>query len=460
MIEQRPQDHIERLRHLSSLSEYFATIGEYDPLTTEQEHHLGRLSVRGQESPAEYKTYGPDILDHETPEGIMNMVFRWPQEGEQARQELVMRNLYFGVYAVSRTRRPPGMRLIELVHQANLGMAEAAKRYHPDQTNGGRFVQLAKFWIRLKVDDLLFDEMRQRMNTKPLEAPARDLEGVEFEVDRTYTAQAAETAALNNLEPSDQVSSMARFESLPWWRLDESEADLLHRLFGLGEYTASTANEIAEELQQTPSSIRTKIGDALYKLRSPEEEWVPAVPKLTGREQELMTLFAEKGMTRRQISAALGISYSSTVNMLLNAQAKLDKAAAPVRKEDLVHVPVVTTNHENWTWLDGEQKEILVHLYGLDGMPARTIAEEARSTGKSVRFIGYKKAQALRVLGSLEPPFALRELNAEEEKILALADEGVTTWGIALECDLPRQSVADKIVRLRRRRKRIEEANS
>src|SRR6185369_6115336 len=76
---------------------------------------------------------------------------------EAAISKLVESNLRF-VVSYARRYRHCGVSILDLIHEGNLGLIEAARRFDPDRNV--RFISYAVWWIRESMMHVLSDETR------------------------------------------------------------------------------------------------------------------------------------------------------------------------------------------------------------------------------------------------------------------------------------------------------------
>ncbi len=100
---------------VATLRRYLKEIGKYPPLDHEREVELARLVHEG---------------------------------SEEAVRELVESNLRF-VVAYSKRYRNPNVAFLDLIHEGNLGLIQAAKKYDPSsEGHDVKFITYAVWWIR------------------------------------------------------------------------------------------------------------------------------------------------------------------------------------------------------------------------------------------------------------------------------------------------------------------------
>jgi len=258
-----------------SLNAYIREIAKFKPLSIEGEKELGRRIRAGETA---------------------------------ALNELVEANLRF---VVSYTKRYRGMGLsfIDLIHEGNLGLIEAAKRFDPDRNV--KFISYAVWWIRQAIFHALAEHARVFRLPPKLSGQvsrlgsARDRLAAELERAPTTEELAKETAlsptavedllrvAGEDLSLSSAVGQNGSLElgdtleqeSIPAAEgemirtsfeeqirkiveeLDEKERDVIRMRFGLDGEEPRTLQEIGEALGLSRERIRQIESKAKEKLR-------------------------------------------------------------------------------------------------------------------------------------------------------------------------------------------------
>jgi RNA polymerase primary sigma factor len=149
-----PAMAVGRRRVLSSdeaqlLGRYIRDISRFPRLTPEEEKELGRLIRQGD---------------------------------QQALQRLVESNLRF-VVSYAKRYRNLGLPFLDLIHEGNLGLIEAARRFDPERNV--KFISYAVWWIRQSIMQSLSE------HTRAFSVPAR-LAGVFGRLEREFSAGDAE----------------------------------------------------------------------------------------------------------------------------------------------------------------------------------------------------------------------------------------------------------------------------
>lgn len=266
----------ERSLTSDSLNAYIRAIAKFEPLTLEEEQELARR-VR-------------DFDDQE------------------ALNRLVEANLRF-VVSYCKRYRGLGLSFLDLIHEGNLGLIEAAKRF--DAERNVKFISYAVWWVRQAIFHTLSEHTRifrlpQKMSGQVAKVEAvRERLASELERQPT-TAEIAKAAELTEIEVesllrvsgddrslSDSVgdegtlelgdtleqdtvpgvevelirSSLARQLQGMVDELDEKERDVLRMRFGLDGEEPRTLQDIGDALSLSRERIRQIESKAKEKLR-------------------------------------------------------------------------------------------------------------------------------------------------------------------------------------------------
>jgi RNA polymerase sigma factor (sigma-70 family) len=156
----------------ATLHAYLREIGSFPNLSPDDERHLGR-----------------QIQQH---------------GDEDALGRLVQSNLRFVVTYAKRFRRL-GVPLLDLIHEGNLGLIEAARRFDPSR--GANFQSSALWWIRQAVMHLLADAARTPASrSSGLMAAA--VAGRQVEAIRVALEHAQASAASESHEQADLLAHL------------------------------------------------------------------------------------------------------------------------------------------------------------------------------------------------------------------------------------------------------------
>jgi RNA polymerase primary sigma factor len=262
-----------------SLNAYIREIAKFKPLTPEDEKDLGRRIQAGD---------------------------------QQALNRLVESNLRF-VVSYAKRYRGLGLSFLDLIHEGNLGLIEAAKRFDPER--GVKFISYAVWWVRQAIFHALSEHTRVFRLPQKLSGQvsrvgaARDRLAAELErapsieeVAKETDLSEAEVAELLRVAGDDVSLSTAVGEEgglelgdtleqdtippveLTMIRssfekqiqaivaeLDEKERDVIRMRFGLDGEEPRTLQEIGEALGLSRERIRQIESKAKEKLRRSQE---------------------------------------------------------------------------------------------------------------------------------------------------------------------------------------------
>jgi RNA polymerase primary sigma factor len=262
-----------------SLNSYIREIAKFKPLAAEDEKALGRLIQAGD---------------------------------QDALNRMVEANLRF-VVSYAKRYRGMGLAFLDLIHEGNLGLIEAAKRFDPER--GVKFISYAVWWVRQAIFHSLSEHSRVFRLPQKLSGQvsrvghARDRLAAELERPPTV-AEVAKEADLSeaevqellkvagddvslstavgedgNLELGDTLeqdtipaielelirSSFERQIQAIVAELDEKERDVIRMRFGLDGEEPRTLQEIGETLGLSRERIRQIESRAKEKLRRSQE---------------------------------------------------------------------------------------------------------------------------------------------------------------------------------------------
>jgi RNA polymerase primary sigma factor len=286
------------------VKDYLSQIGVVPLLDAEQEVDLARRIEAGLMAQHVLDT-GDDLTDE-----LRGDLERIAADGRACKEHFLAANLRL-VVSVARRYKVPTMPMLDLVQEGNLGLIKAVEKF--DYARGNRFSTHAIWWIRQAITRSLSEQSRliripahvaeqitklrratrqletalereptpeelaaeldltperivqlQRYDRDPvpLDAPVGDGEATElFEL-------VLETDAI---EPVDIVAFHALQEALESLlsSLDEREADIVRRRFGLWDGRLWKLGEVAELYGLTRERIRQIESKALGKLRHP-----------------------------------------------------------------------------------------------------------------------------------------------------------------------------------------------
>ncbi|MGC9364947.1 MAG: sigma-70 family RNA polymerase sigma factor [Fidelibacterota bacterium] len=257
-----------------ALSKYLEEIGNFEPLTPEQEIELAQRLKKGD---------------------------------REALKKLTEANLRF-VVSVAKDYQGQGLPLTDLINEGNLGLIKAAERF--DETRGFKFISYAVWWIRQSILQALAEHSRivrlplNRVGT--ITKITREAESLEQQYERAPSQdEIAQGLDLKSDEVSDAIRISRKHQSLnaPFRdgeknslidvieddaqptpdtdlmheslrqeirdalnTLKERERDVIKMYFGIDREYALTLNEIGEEFNLTRERIRQIKENAIRRL--------------------------------------------------------------------------------------------------------------------------------------------------------------------------------------------------
>ncbi len=251
-------------------------------------------------------------FDQLTPEGEKELGARIQKGDQDALQQMVEANLRFVVHYAKRYRGL-GLAYMDLIHEGNLGLMEAAKRFDPGRNV--KFISYAVWWVRQAILHTLSEHARVFRMPQKLSGQVSKLksqrEKLKLELERTPTRE--ELAERTDRTPAqieallmasgDDVSLSAAVghdgglelgdtleqEIIPSveremirdsfeqtinsmvGELDEKERDVIRMRFGLDGEDPRTLQEIGEAMGLSRERIRQIESRAKEKLRRSRE---------------------------------------------------------------------------------------------------------------------------------------------------------------------------------------------
>lgn len=216
-----------------------------------------------------------DLEDHETLHAYLREIARFPrltreaehelgrraryQQDEAARRQLVESNLRF-VVSYAKRYRGFGVPFLDLIHEGNLGLIEAAKRFDPNR--GVKFITYAVWWVRQGIVHTLSGQfLRSRRYELSLTELAGRGDGDEgSELSSLLSEGAAQPIELIREALVAQVRSALA-------ELTPKERAVMTLRFGLGDDEPRTLQEIGDRLDLSGERVRQIESRAKEKLR-------------------------------------------------------------------------------------------------------------------------------------------------------------------------------------------------
>jgi RNA polymerase primary sigma factor len=263
---------------VATLRKYLKEIGRYSQLTHEEEIELARRVHEGD---------------------------------EEAHRKLVESNLRF-VVAYAKRYRNPNVPFLDLIHEGNLGLIQAARKYDPSQEGQDvKFITYAVWWIRQAILHALAEHagsfrlpqkqanslyrlerirplLAERFGRAPTDKELAEELGISVDDVRVLTRASKSSLSLNEPVDADGESelgdlleqtglpdadelllreSFSKALSDALAELPEREQRVLELRFGLVDDQPKTLREIGEVMDLSRERVRQIESRALNKLR-------------------------------------------------------------------------------------------------------------------------------------------------------------------------------------------------
>jgi RNA polymerase primary sigma factor len=220
-----------------TLAAYLREIAKLPRLTVEEERDLG-LRIQRERDPA-------------------------------ALSRLVESNLRF-VVSLAKRYRGLGVSFLDLIHEGNLGLIEAARRF--DASRNVKFISYAVWWIRQAMMQALSDQTRAFSFPPKLFATLRnDVEDVSLNepIGREGIRELGDTLVQEHVLIEEKMIHQAGLNELAnaLLELDGKEREVVRLRFGLEDDEPRTLQEIGDRLHLSRERVRQIESRAKEKLR-------------------------------------------------------------------------------------------------------------------------------------------------------------------------------------------------
>ena len=189
----------------------------------------------------------------------------------EALSRLVESNLRF-VVSYAKRYRGLGVSFLDLIHEGNLGLIEAARRFDPSRNV--KFITYAVWWIRESMMHVLADQTRAFSFPPKLFAAlgtrSNDV-SLSDPVSADGTRQLADTLPQEQVPPvEEELIHQADLAELTaaLAELDGKEREVVRLRFGLADDEPRTLQEIGDRLRLSRERVRQIESRAKEKLRS------------------------------------------------------------------------------------------------------------------------------------------------------------------------------------------------
>ena len=263
-----------------SVGQYLNEIGMVPLLNAQEERQLSQTIEAGTEARArkEAGATGRDIV-------------RALRAAEQAKDRFIRSNLRLVVSVARRYPLPPGMELLDLIQEGNLGLEHAVDKF--DWRKGFKFSTYATFWIRQAIGRAL-DQKASLVRlpgdrSASLRAALRAVSGNGDELDEEHARLHRLTTPtsldrtigdddsnelvdlLPDINPGPEQEVMDRSESEMATRLldvlDKRARYAVEQRFGLVDGRKRSYREVGEELGVTAEAARRLVKRAVNTVR-------------------------------------------------------------------------------------------------------------------------------------------------------------------------------------------------
>lgn len=193
------------------------------------------------------------------------------ERDEAAVMRLVEANLRF-VVSYAKHYRTPGVSFLDLIHEGNLGLIEAARRFDPSRNV--KFITYAVWWVRQSLMHVLAEQTRAF--SFPPKLFAKLHAGAEDVSLSDPIGSDDQSGELGDLLPQDGVPAVddvlihqADLDELTeaLGDLDGNEREVVRLRFGFGDDAPKTLQEIGDRLHLSRERVRQIESHAKSKLR-------------------------------------------------------------------------------------------------------------------------------------------------------------------------------------------------
>ena len=210
------------------------------------------------------ETYLRDISRYPQPitqEQELTLALRARQGDTEAREQLIHALLRM-VVNIARQYQRPGVEMLDLIQEGNIGLITAVDKFDP--TQGQRLTTLAFYWINKQIQRFL--------NNEPDDLVSLDMEIYDGSETLLLSDTIEDRATILGGQTIQHIDAVMEREEMQskvrdmLSRLSEREQEVLRLLYGLDNYPVLSRNEIAKIIgvrEEQVSRIKTRALDAL-----------------------------------------------------------------------------------------------------------------------------------------------------------------------------------------------------
>ena len=210
------------------------------------------------------QTYLRDISRYPQPitqEQELTLALRARQGNTEAREQLIHAHLRM-VVNIARLYQRPGIEMLDLIQEGNIGLITAVDKFDP--TQGNRLTTLAFYWINKHIQRFLNNELDDILS---LDMEINDGAAILLLSDTIEDkGTILGDPTIQNIETQIENQELQQLVHNMLATLSPREQEVLRLLYGLDNYPVLSRNEIAKIIgvrEEQVSRIKTRALDAL-----------------------------------------------------------------------------------------------------------------------------------------------------------------------------------------------------
>ena len=218
------------------------------------------------------ETYLRDISRYPQPitqEQELTLALRARQGDTEAREQLIHAHLRMVVH-IARQYQRPGIEMIDLIQEGNIGLITAVDKFDP--TQGHRLTTLAFYWINKHIQRFL--------NNEPDDLVSLDMEINDGAAILLFSDTIEDKGTIlgdptiKNIETQMENQELHQLVHHLLSTLSPHEQEVLKLLYGIDNYPVLSRNEVAQIIGVTPQFISRIRIDSLRQLEKVAETMV------------------------------------------------------------------------------------------------------------------------------------------------------------------------------------------